>query len=172
MYRPKAPYVASLNIYPNGQYGGVGMYFKTPMLQKGMRLKGICSHSEKVGQHYTKLGIWMGVNNTVVYWLGIVDALGYSSEWTDNFNPTTEEKAIAKQKMDNWFAEQEANGTPFEVLYELPTPIEYDLTDTELGQELLALQTQDGTNIITVTSDGVDISESTLSYWRQVIPDE
>lgn len=165
LFRPKVPYVASLNIYPNGQYGGVGMYFKTTMLQKGMRLKGICTHGGKVGQYYSKLDIWMGANNAVVYWLGIVSNLGYNSEWADKFNPTAEEKTIAKEKMDNWFAEQEANGTPFEVLYELPTPIEYDLTNTDLGQQLLNLakSTQNQTNTITVNST-LPISKLDVGY--------
>ena len=164
LYKPQAPYVAALNIYPNGQYGGVGMYFKTTMLQKGTRFRGICTHGGKVGG-YSALDIWMGVKNAVVYWLGIVSKLGYDSDWVDKLNPTAEENAIAKEKMNTYFAEQEANGTPFEVLYELPTPIEYDLTNTDLGQQLLtfAKSTQNATNTITVNS-ALPISKLDVGY--------
>jgi hypothetical protein len=58
------------------------------------------------------------------------------------------------------------------VLYELPTPIEYDLTNTDLGRELLAIEMQKGTDIFTITSDNVPVSKTDLSYWRQIIPNE
>ena len=50
-------------------------------------------------------------------------------------------------------------------------PIEYDLTNTELGQSLLALATGKGTNYLEITSD-LAPSQTDLSYWRQIIPNE
>jgi hypothetical protein len=50
-------------------------------------------------------------------------------------------------------------------------PIEYDLTDTEIGQSLLALAMEKGTNILEVKSE-IPVSRTDLSYWRQIIPNE
>ena len=161
LFRPQAPYVAGNY---NGS-GGYGIRFSSTILQVGARQKGICTHGGRVGNYWSSLDIWLGVGTRNVYWLGIITYLGYNSDWVDKANPTTEEWEIAKEKMENYLAEQEANGTPFEVLYELPTPIEYDLTDTELGQQLLTLakSTQNQTNTITVNST-LPISKLDVGY--------
>lgn len=51
-------------------------------------------------------------------------------------------------------------------------PIEYDLTNTELGARLLEwARTGKGTNIVEVTSE-LPVSQTKMSYWRQIIPNE
>lgn len=163
LFKPKAPYVANYYYY-NGTK--IGIRFNEIILQIGARQKGICTHGGRVGNYWSPLDIWIGVGSRAVYWLGILNKLGFNSEWVDKTKPTTEEWAIAKEKIETYFAEQEANGTPFEVLYELPTPTEYDLTETELGQELLRwARTKKGTNKISLTSDGAEVSHIKATYY-------
>ena len=120
--------------------------------QKLNRAKGKCTHSVRIGDYYSSEGIWIGVNTTRLFWIRILDVLGITT--VAEFNA--------------WVDEQEANGTPVELLYELKTPIEYNLTETEFGQQLLSLTANKGTNILEITG----ASSLGVSYWRQVIPNE
>ena len=54
---------------------------------------------------------------------------------------------------------------PTTLRYEVETPIEYDLTDTDLGQQLLTLanNTQNATNIINISAD-VPVSNLNVDY--------
>ena len=70
-----------------------------------------------------------------------------------------------------FFQQQYENGTPVELQLPRKTPIEYDLTNTDLGQQLLALATHKGTNYLEITSN-LEPTQTDLSYWRQVIPNE
>ncbi|MBQ4585110.1 MAG: MucBP domain-containing protein [Clostridia bacterium] len=118
-----------------------GVQCANSLEQQLNRAKGKCTHSRRVGDFYTENSIWVGVSSSKnVYWVGIFDVLGITT--VEEFNA--------------WVNEQEANGTPVELLYELNTPIEYDLTDTDLGKQLLALAIPYGNDgIITFDSDGL-----------------
>lgn len=68
--------------------------------------------------------------------------------------------------------EQYANGTPVTILYGRGgLAIEHDITNTDLGQSLLALATRKGTNYLEISSN-LAPSQTDLSYWRQIIPNE
>ena len=159
----------------NAQYyysNSMGIYSRSELPYRGTRFKGFCSHATKKQvsdvQCYSAGGIWLGVNSQMVFWIGIITLLGYDSEWVDKANPTTAEWTAARDKFRAWLAEHEANGHPFECVYVMPTPIEHDITDTELGDQLLALAANKGTNILEITG----ATSLDVSYWRQVLPDE
>lgn len=163
VYQPQSPYVSAVPYY---DYSGIGVRFRTTLPKTMTRRKGICSHGGKVGDYFERLGVWIGVNGTAVWWQGIVSILGFNSNWANKTSPTNEEKTEAISQMNNYFAIQEANGTPFQVLYELPTPIEYDLTETDLGQQLLALVVPyscDG--VLKVTGKELSISALQCEYY-------
>lgn len=61
--------------------------------------------------------------------------------------------------------ELEANGTPLEVLVAKPTPIEYDLTDTDFGQELLKLAAPYGQDAILTLNSDLEVSGVSASYY-------
>lgn len=156
----KMPYASGVYSFSNGYYYGV--QFSDKSEQRMTRAKGICTHSNYVGNYQnnsTDNAIWVGVSSTYIYWIGVLDILGFRDL------PTKEEQLTA---FNTWLDEQEAQGTPVELIYQLKTPVTRDITNTDLGQALLALQTQDGTNIITITSDNIDISSSKVSYWQQI----
>lgn len=116
------------------------------------RAKGICTHTDKVGNYVStqaKNALWLGVNTTVVYWVGILDTLGFTT--VEEFN--------------TWLDEQEAQSTPVELIYRLKTPVTTDITSTDLGQALLNLanSTQNATNIITITSTP-SVSKLSVNY--------
>lgn len=67
--------------------------------------------------------------------------------------------------------EQYANGTPVTFIIQRQTLVEHDITNTDLGQSLLALATRKGTNYFEISSD-LAPSQTDLSYWRQIIPNE
>ena len=46
-----------------------------------------------------------------------------------------------------------ANGTPVTIIKQRTKPIERDITNTDLGQQLLLLATQNGTNYLEITSN-------------------
>lgn len=61
-----------------------------------------------------------------------------------------------KQTLDEFKAylqEQYANGTPVTIIKQRTKPIERDITNTDLGQQLLLLATQNGTNYLEITSN-------------------
>ncbi len=120
------------------------------------RAKGICTHTSKVGNYVdtqAKNAMWVGVNQTVLYWIGILDTLGFTT--VEEFN--------------TWLDEQEAQGTPVELIYQLKTPVTTVLYDkankitTDLGQALFELPTENQTNIITITSTP-SVSKLSVNY--------
>lgn len=74
-------------------------------------------------------------------------------------------------KFKEWLKTQHDAGTPVTVIAKRITPIEHDITNTDLGQSLLALATGKGTNYLEITSN-LAPSQTDLSYWRQIIPNE
>lgn len=70
-----------------------------------------------------------------------------------------------------WLQAQQDAGDPVLVNYALRTAITYDITNTDLGQSLLALSTGKGTNYLEI-SGNLAPSKTDLSYWRQIIPNE
>lgn len=81
-----------------------------------------------------------------------------------------------KQTLDEFKAllqEQYTKGTPVTVVFKRDSSWvkNHDLTNTDLGQQLLALATRKGTNYLEITSD-LAPSQTDLSYWRQIIPNE
>ena len=150
----------------------MGIYTSNVLSYSGTRFKGFCSHATKAQVSdvacYSPGGIWLGANSTMVFWIGIISLLGYDSEWVDKTKPTTEEWAVARDKFQAWLSEHEANGHPFECVYIIPTPVEHDITDTELGDQLLALAANKGTNTLEITG----ASSLGVSYWKQIQPNE
>lgn len=53
---------------------------------------------------------------------------------------------------------------PTTLRYEVKTPLEHDITDTELGQELLSLTSYKGTNVLTITGDNVSPTKLEITY--------
>ena len=149
-----------------------GISFSGLLKQKCNRARGYFSHvvKSRVGmQSGTTNEIWYGVNHDVVFWTGILDLLGFTVEKAaDETQYTTAELTAAKDKFVEWVNQQAADGTPVCGSYVLPTPIEHDITNTELGDQLLALAANKGTNILEITG----ATSLDVSYWRQVLPDE
>jgi len=114
-------------------------------------------------------------NNYRVYFesLGIkgrfVNKLGYCTHFKgEEWNPLSRYGTYAsritdiifridgKQTLDEFLVflkEQYANGTPVIFICKRQTPIEHDITSTDLGQSLLMLATQNGTNIIEISGN-------------------
>lgn len=88
--------------------------------------KGYCNRAKVAS--LSKNIITIGANTKYVYWVGILDTLGFTNNWVDKSNPTAEEKSQAMADIRNWLVEN-----PTYVYYKLSTPIEYDITDTEFG---------------------------------------
>ena len=130
---------------------------------KTNRAKGYCSHepTKKLGVAFGLANeVWIGVNSNSdeIYWVGILDVLGFTSHVADRENITSEEKTIALDLFKGWLTTQANNGNPFTVEYVIPTAqqVTYDLTDTDLGKQLLALAIPYGNDgIITFDSDGL-----------------
>lgn len=70
-----------------------------------------------------------------------------------------------------WLQTQQDEGDPVLIHYALTNPITRDITNTDLGQSLLALATGKGTNYLEITSH-LEPSQTEFSYWRQIIPNE
>lgn len=85
--------------------GTLGVYVSNPLDTKYTRAMGICSHYP-VSTSATVNTLWIGVNDTRLYFVGIRDALGVET--------AAEVKA--------WVTQQYANGTPVTVWYVLATP--------------------------------------------------
>ena len=129
------------------------------MSSKENGAKGLCNYS-RVASIMMKDRIRFGADTSFVYWLGILDTLGFTNNWVDKSNPTSEETTQALTDFRAWLAEN-----PTYIYYELSTPIEYDLTDTELGQQLLKLSAPYGhTGTIEVNAD-LEISGVKAMYY-------
>ena len=72
------------------------------------------------------------------------------------------------QAFKDWLASEKANGTPMKAMYALSTPIETDITNTELGKQLLALQAYDKYTRVRVDS-AVSVPID-VNYWKQIKP--
>lgn len=128
------------------------------MSSKESSAKGYCNRA-KVST-FSKNVIVIGAGTNYVYWLSILDTLGFTSSWVDKSNPTSEEKKQATTDFRAWLKEN-----PTYIYYELSNPIEYDLTNTDLGQQLLTLanNTQNATNIINISAD-VPVSKLNVDF--------
>lgn len=148
-----------------------GVSFSGLLSQKCNRAKGYCSHlKDRIGtQSGNTNELWYGISTNLIYWTGILDYLGFTEEKAANETQyTTAELTEALNKFKAWVTQQAENGTPLHGSYVLPTPIEHDITNTELGDQLLALAANKGTNILEITG----ATSLDVSYWRQVLPDE
>jgi len=136
-----------------------GVYFLNIMEQGGERRNGICTHSRLVGSWFTENSIWMGVNNgTTVYWYDILDLLDLA-DWKDGEQPTEEQRSKALTGFNKWLSNEKANNRPVEIIYELRKPIERDITNSDLGRELLNIITGKGTNILEI-SNAEDLAQN------------
>ncbi|MBQ7353513.1 MAG: hypothetical protein IJW54_05895, partial [Clostridia bacterium] len=107
----------------------------------------ICNYLQEVLETTKTLGIAY-YNNNDVYWWGI--NLGY---------PDLESTL-------NALKEYYVNGNPLCVQYRLQTPIEYDLTSLDIGQELLKIKLPKNTAIITAKGkNGIDIQGIDATYY-------
>ena len=76
-----------------GYSGKNGVFFSSPLLYRAKKVDGVCSHgicTNQVPPEYESF-IWLGVNNPMVYWVGILDVLGLSTVdefkvWLDTQN--------------------------------------------------------------------------------------
>ena len=109
---------------------------------------GYCTHF--------KLGSGISVRNDLGFGANQSGIVLYSPE---NFTTIDELRAYLKA--------QSENGTPVEILAELTSPKEYDISKTELGQALLSLSTQAGKNYISFSSD----VHFNLSYYSETEED-
>jgi hypothetical protein len=67
-----------------------------------------------------------------------------------------------------WLANTKDNRSPMKAMYALNTPIETDITNTEFGQQLLALQAYDKYTRVRVDSNvSMPIN---VNYWKQIKP--
>ena len=115
------------------QYQGKnGVLFSAPLLYGSSRIEGICSHEicTNQGSIPNKSYIWLGVDNQIVYWIGVLDALGLST--VDEFK--------------TWLNTQNV-----QIVYPMEEPVTIQLTP----QEILALS---GTNTIYTDTGDTTVS--------------
>ena len=85
-------------------------------------------------------------------------------------NTTVAFRTDGLQTLEEFVAWYEATNP--ETYFILETPIETDLTDTEIGKKLLALSTGRGDLTLTITPpSGVNPKSVTLRYWKQKRPE-
>ena len=109
-----------------------GVYFSPSLLYIANRVEGVCSHGICANQVSipNKSYIWLGVENKMVYWIGILDALGLST--VDEFK--------------TWLNTQNV-----QIVYPMEEPVTIQLTP----QEILALS---GTNTIYTDTGDTTVS--------------
>ena len=121
--------------YPIGLYqfqDKNGVFFSSPLLYGPDRIEGVCSH----GICTTSVSIpnesfiWLGVNNPLVYWVGVLDVLGLST--VDEFK--------------SWLDTQDV-----QIVYPAQEPVTIQLTP----QEILALS---GTNTLYTDTGDTTVS--------------
>lgn len=115
------------------QYQGKnGVLFSAPLLYGSSWIEGICSHEICTNQASipNKSYIWLGVDNQIVYWIGVLDALGLST--VDEFK--------------TWLNTQNV-----QIVYPMEEPVTIQLTP----QEILALS---GTNTIYTDTGDTTVS--------------
>ena len=121
--------------YPIGLYqfqDKNGVFFSAPLLYGSSRIEGICSHEICTNQASipNKSYIWLGVDNQIVYWIGVLDALGLST--VDEFK--------------TWLNTQNV-----QIVYPMEEPVTIQLTP----QEILALS---GTNTLYTDTGDTTVS--------------
>lgn len=109
-----------------------GVLFSAPLLYRPNKIEGICSHGICTNQASisNKSYIWLGVNNPIVYWIGVLDVLGLST--VDEFK--------------TWLNTQNV-----QIVYPMEEPVTIQLTP----QEILALS---GTNTIYTDTGDTTVS--------------
>ena len=96
-----------------------GVQIQGVLAESLSRQSGICSHSSQVGKYYTSNSLWVGATDTYLYWIGILDILGFTADATG----ITAFKA--------WLNAQYTAGTPVTVVYQLATPTRTPLIFTK-----------------------------------------
>lgn len=129
---------SSMNFNIYNYIGTKGIYVINVISQNSQRASGICSH-EIVTENSNPSGMWLGVNSRVLYWVKILDILGYTT--VDEFK--------------TWLDTQNV-----QIVCKLNTPITVQLTPAEI----LALS---GVN--TLYTDTGDTTVSGLADPIQVI---
>ncbi|WP_297234020.1 hypothetical protein [uncultured Flavonifractor sp.] len=109
-----------------------GVFFSSPLLYSPSRIEGVCSHG--ICTTYPSISseswIWIGANNPLVYWIGVLDVLGLST--VDEFK--------------SWLDTQDV-----QIVYPMQEPVTIQLTP----QEILALS---GTNTIYTDTGDTTVS--------------
>ncbi len=114
---------ASGNFFTNyyGYVGFHGVSFGNILSEKENRtVNGVCTDAtvtKNVGTNSKVSDMWLGVNDRGIYWLGILDKLGFTSTWADVSNPTTDEKKQAVSDFNIYLAERYASGNPVTIRY-------------------------------------------------------
>ena len=129
----------------NGMRGVSIMYI---LDGKYNRANAICTDTTKTTSgDLTANSMWVGANNNSnLYWIGILDSLGYLST-IEHFR--------------NFLARRYAKGYPVRVLYRLATPKVTDITDVFTDD--MKLKVQSGGTIRFVEKNGMSV-KSTISY--------
>ena len=120
----------TINTYDFDNKHGVMIAYKID--PDSRRINGYCSHAQPMSG--ANQNMWLGVGNSYIYWLDILDDLGLTSI----------------EQFKNWLDTQNVVCT-----YKLNTPIEHQLTPTQL-------KTLRGTNNIWSNSNG----NITVRFWR------
>lgn len=107
---------------------------------------GWCTHLPRI-EYGNKQGVVFGQNNGYIYFF--LDKTTYPSI----------------NSVKSWITEQATIGNPVKIMWVTEIPIEYDLTSTDLGQQLLTLanNTQNATNIINISAD-VPVSNLNVDF--------
>ena len=84
---------------------------------KTLRATGICSDSDKVGNYFETNAVWLGVNSNVIYWVGVLDRLGYTGDYN------------GVMSFKDYLAQRYASGNPVTIFYELAEPVITDISD-------------------------------------------
>ena len=98
-----------IDLYTWASKHGVAVY--DFLVQSGYRLPGYCSHDVIYDDKKHEYNFWLGMNNKLLYWLGILDTLGIST--VDEFKA--------------WLDTQHV-----QFAYKIPNPVTYQLTPTEV----------------------------------------
>ena len=117
----------------------LGVSFNNVLQSKENRAIGMSNYSNLVGSKYTSNSLWIGVNTLNIYWIGILDELGFT---------TIDEFA-------NWLA----NSKPLNINYVLSTAIEETI-------ELPTITTNEGTNILEIDTS-ISPSNMEVQYYAK-----
>lgn len=105
-----------LNLYTFNETKGISIYDVLDNVYH--RTTGFCTHSDiALASYHETPCMWIGVGNAALYWVGVLDALGYSTI----------------DDMQAYVVEQFNQGTPVTILYPAGNPIETPLTAEEIA---------------------------------------